>query len=160
MDVHVDLNHAALTEKIKRRGAAGIARRADQLGKAGVTRITSWIDQELGPSSGRERPGMVSMRALNWNSRVESPGTLPISAIVFSTDIDSEPTRAKFWSLNNGRRGGIYLTTTSGHGDEGGLGRGRKGLIKEVEQPQVAGKEWVQRLGPYLLARARAGFIR
>ena len=179
MDINISLDRGRIAEAMKRRSNSKIVLRANQLGTAGAKQIAKWIDTELGPSTGSaERHGAVSMRALNWDYRVDNPGTLPVAVAVTCTDIDSEPTKAKFWSLNSGHRAFTQVSKTgsrmvffpqpSGGGQVSFFtsstaaepARGTR-LVRaySVKQPATDGRRWVERLPGFMVAGAQAGFV-
>lgn len=138
------LNQRDIARAIERRTAPAVARRADRLGVQMEKIIAGMIDSELGPSSGRAgKRGMVPMRGINWEHKVDNPGHLPISVTLFSTDLDG-PTGAKFGALNYG-----WSHTHSGRPLRPG----------ETRTGGYSGKQWLRRTAAVARGRAGARFI-
>jgi hypothetical protein len=161
VEITAALDTGAVAAAMERRCASKIKLRAEQLGRAGVKTISGWINSELGPGDGRSASrGMVSMRAIDWQFRVDAPGTLPVTSVIFATNITG-PTKAKFWSLNSGH--GAYTQTASGTKmtwvSTTEPWTGEEKFQATVNQPATTGHHWVERLPGFLRASANAMFI-
>ena len=133
-----------IARAMERRTAPAIGRRAERLGVQMEKIIKGMIDGELGPSSGRAgKRGMVPMREINWEHKVDNPGHLPISVTLYSTDLDG-PTGAKFGALNYG-----WSHTHSGRPLRPG----------ETRTGGYTGKQWLRRTAGVARGRAGARFI-
>lgn len=138
------LNQRDIARAIERRASKAVGRRAERLGVQMEKIIAGMIDGELGPSSGRAgKRGMVPMRSINWEHKVDNPGHLPISVTLFSTDLNG-PTGAKFGALNYG-----WSHTQSGRPLRPG----------ETRTGGYSGKQWLRRTAAVARGRAGARFI-
>lgn len=154
IEITAVLDLSTIGKVIERKSSKAVGRAAEAMGTLMEEMITEMIDSELGPSSGRSRPGMIPMRSITWRHRVDNPGQLPITATLYSDDLDG-PTGAKFGALNFGH--GEYIQT--------GLFSMRSGEkanredthpVKMIMQPARAGKNWLQRVAQSAGAAFRA----
>lgn len=138
------LDVARMSRAIEKRSVPQVANRAEKLGVQMERIIASMIASELGPSSGRAgKRGMVPMREINWEHKVDNPGRLPIAVTLYSTDLDG-PTGPKFGALNYGwshQHSGRPLRP--GESRTGGFG----------------GRQWLSRTAAVARGRAAARFI-
>lgn len=143
LTAHASINMRDAAKAIERRSARAIAKRADRLGVQMAVIIRRMIDTELGPTSGRAgKRGMVPMRSINWQHKVDNPGELPIRVTLYSPDLNG-PTAAKFGALNFGWTAHYTGPPRKDHVRTGGW----------------SGKQWLMRTGRVASGRAGARFI-
>ena len=151
MTATIDQGRAA--EQLRKRTAAALEKRAQMMAAAAEKEVVKLIKSNLkNHNTGR---GLTPMASMPFRGTVDSGGDFPI-VVSLHCDASGEDA-AKFGALNNGARGGLYVST-KGPFTFIGKKDGKKIVTKSIKREAYAGNQFLERALAIASAGVYAGF--